>query len=685
LKILESYFTIIVIYVMRSKVMLPLSRKNRRGEEMFKRLFSPIRIGTMEVRNRIVLPPMTLGYGAPDGTVTERHRNYYEARAQGGVGLIIAEAAAVHPERKYGLFPLGLYEDGQIESWRQLAGVTHAHGARLAVQLMDPGPESIKMLTGKDPVGPSPVVGRGLFRDVPRELTEEEIDAVVEEFAGAVVRAREAGLDGVEIHAAHGYALVGSFLSPFFNKRTDRFGGSLEGRLRILLDIIRAIRDKVGNDFPIIVRISGDERRTGGRTLQETQFMARILVEAGVSALEVSGGTIPTVFWAVVAPSGTPLALNAEFAEAIKKVVDVPVICVGRINSPRVAEFVMETGRADLVSMGRALHADPELPNKAAAGRLDDIAPCVACNCGCIGTVVQGGQATCIVNPAAGKEKEMLLQPAEKPKKVLVAGGGPAGLEAARIAAFRGHQVTLCEKGDKLGGQVNLASVPPFMQEIGQLIKYLSIQVQKAGVQVELGKEVTPELVARLKPDVVVVATGAEPLVREDIPGINRDTVVTAWDVLAGHQAAIARRVLIVGGGLTGCETADFLALPSDNMLAAPTDVTLMEMRDDIALDSMSEPRHLLLDRLREKRVQVLCRAEVKEILDDGVVFLRDGKEETFRGAEYVVLAMGAKPVDRLSREIAETVAEVHVIGDARAPRRTLEATAEAAEIGRVI
>ena len=652
---------------------------------MLKHLFSPIRIGSMEVKNRIVLPPMTVGYGVPEGTVSEKHRDYYEARAQGGAGLIITEAAGVHAQRKYGMFPLGLYEDAQIQSWRELAEATHRHGAKLAVQLMDPGPESIMMLTGIQPAGPSRVVGRGLFRDVPRELSIGEIEAIVDDFAEATRRAKEAGLDAIEIHAAHGYALVGSFLSPFFNKRTDRYGGSLEGRLRLLLEIIEAIRGRVGKDFPIIVRVSGDERRTGGRTLQETQFIARILVEAGVDALEVSGGTIPTVFWAVVAPSGTPLAINADFSQAIKQVVNVPVISVGRINSPRVAEFLLETGKADMVSMGRALHADPELPNKAAAGAFDDIVPCLGCNCGCIGSVVQGRHATCIINPAAGKEKEMAIVPAEHRKKVLVAGGGPAGLEAARVAALRGHEVTLYEKEEKLGGQVNLASVPPFMQEIGQLIKHLSTRVQKAGVQVELGKAVTPELIEELKPDVVVVATGASPLVPEKIPGIDKDKVVTAWEVLAGHEACKARRVLIVGGGLTGCETADFLALPTDNMAAAPTEVTLLELQEEIALDSMAEPRHLLLERLREKRVHVIVRARVKEILDDGVVFERDGQEETLRGFEYVILAMGVKPVDTLSKQIEGKVPEVYVIGDATQPRRALDATAGGAEIGRRI
>jgi 2,4-dienoyl-CoA reductase-like NADH-dependent reductase (Old Yellow Enzyme family)/thioredoxin reductase len=652
---------------------------------MLEHLFSPIKIGTMEVKNRIVLPPMTVGYGAPDGTVTERHRDYYEARARGGVGLIFTEAAAVHAERKYGLFPLGLYDDAQIASWSELAEAVHRHGAKLAPQVMDPGPEEIMLLTGRQPVGPSAVAGRSVFRTVPRELSVGEIEAVVDDFAEAARRARDAGMDGIQIHAAHGYAMVGSFMSPFFNKRTDDYGGSLEGRLKFLLDIIRAIRDRVGRDFPIAVRMSGDERRTGGRTLQESQFIARILVEAGVDALEVSGGTIPTVFWAVVAPAGTPLALNAPFAGAIKQVVDVPVICVGRINTPQIAEFVLETGRADMVSMGRALNADPELPNKAAAGQFDDIIPCVGCNVGCIGSVTKGQGASCILNPATGREKEMAIVPAQAPKRVLVAGGGPAGLEAARVAALRGHDVTLCEREGKLGGQINLASVPPFKQEISQVVKYLSRQVQKAGVKVELGREVTPELVDELKPEVVIVATGASPLRPSSMPGIDKETVVTAWDVLAGKAAVTARNVVIVGGGLVGCETADLMAETTDNLATASTDVTILEMLDDVALDGMAEARHLLLERLHAKRVRILTGAEVTEILDDGVVFVRNGQQESIRGAENVILAMGARALDDLSPSIKDKVDEVHVIGDAQEPQRVLQATAAAAEIGRKI
>jgi NADPH-dependent 2,4-dienoyl-CoA reductase/sulfur reductase-like enzyme len=279
----------------------------------------------------------------------------------------------------------------------------------------------------------------------------------------------------------------------------------------------------------------------------------------------------------------------------------------------------------------------------------------------------------------------MVIVPTQAPKRVLVAGGGPAGLEAARVAALRGHEVTLCEREEKLGGQVNLASVPPFKQEISQVIKYLSRQVRKAGVKVELGKEVTPELVDELKPDVVIVATGASPLRPSGMPGIDKETVVTAWDVLAGKAAATARNVVIVGGGLVGCETADLMAETTDNLAVAPTDVTVLEMLDDVALDGMAEARHLLLERLHAKRVRILTKAEVTEILDDGVVFVRNGQQESIRGAENVILAMGARALDELSASIKDKVDEVHVIGDAQEPQRVLQATAAAAEVGRKI
>ncbi len=651
---------------------------------MLKHLFSPIKIGTMKVRNRIVMPPIGTSFGTGDGTVTERHINYYEARAKGGVGLIIVEVSTVNAARKYVPYALGLFDDSLIPSWRKLAKAVHAQGAKMATQLLDPGPEGASILSGMQPAGASPIASHTI-REVPRELSIEDIEGIIDDFAEAARRGREAGLDAIEIHAAHAYALVGSFLSSSFNKRTDAYGGSLEGRLKLLLEIIKRIKAKAGRDFPIILRISGDDRVYGGRTLEETQFIAPILVEAGADALEISGGAVPAAFWAVVPPSGTPLGLNAPFAAAVKQVVNVPVICVGRINSPQLAEFILESGKADLVSMGRALVADPEMPKKAKAGNFEDIAPCVADNYGCLASALAGKPATCIINPAMGKEKEMAIVPAEKPKQVLVAGGGPAGLEAARVAALRGHQVTLFEKEHKLGGQVNLASVPPHMQEMSQLTKYLSRQAEKAGVKVELGKEVTPELVEEMKPDVFIVATGASPLVPDDIPGIDKDRVATAWDVLAGKAAAAAKNVVILGGGSVGCETADFLAETGDNLYAGRTAVTIVEMLEDVALDMVPESRDLLMQRLHTKGVQILTSAKVKEILEDGVLLIRDGTEESIRNVDSIILALGSRPVDHLSEKIKNKVAEVYVIGDAKEPRKVLEATAEGAEIGRRI
>jgi len=653
----------------------------------FEHLFTPIRIGKMEVKNRIGLPPMTVGYGTPEAILTDRHREYYEARAAGGVGLIVTEAAAVNAKRKYGLFPLGLYEDVQIPSWNKLAEAVHPYGTKVGVQLMDPGPESIQMLTGIQPVGPSAVVGRSHFRSIPRELSIGEIEAVVEDFGQAARRARDAGLDCLQIHAAHGYAMVGSFLSPFFNKRTDRYGGSLLDRLRIVIEIIQAVRAQVGPDFPIMLRISGDERRTGGRTLQETQFIARELVEAGADGLEISGGTIPTVFWAVVPPQGTELALNAPFAKAIKDVVDVPILCVGRINTPQLAEFVVSTGRADICSMGRALNADPEMPNKAADGRLEDIRPCVGCNEGCISAVMKGLPAGCIINTSAGKERESVIVPAKAPKRVLIVGGGPAGLEAARVAALRGHDVTVCEREKKLGGQVNVASVAPFKQEISQVIRYLSREVEKAGVEIRLETEVTPSLVDELSPDAVIVATGSSPLRPASIPGIDGANVVGARDVLAGKsEAAIASNVVIIGGGLVACELADFLADTHDNTGAMPAIVTMIEMQPLMAMQSVYEVRHLLMMRLEEKGVRMLTGTTVKEILEDGVSYVtHDGTEGAIHGAEYVIIAMGAKPYDELSSKLEGKVPELHVIGDAKQVARILEATSTASEIARKI
>lgn len=649
----------------------------------FEKLFSPIKIGSMEIKNRIAMAPMTTNWSPADGTVPDQMIDYLEARAKGGVGLIIFETVVVDERFPYIMQSVGLWDDKLIPSFKRLVDAVHAHGAKIAPQIAHPGPESFSFMKGIQPVGPSPCLSKGTGQ-VCRELAVEEIHAIVEQYGETAKRARAAGCDGVEVHAAHSYMLAGSFLSPLRNKRTDEYGGRIDGRARFLLEVLRSVKAKAGADFPIIVRISGDEHVYGGRTLGDTLYLAPRLVEAGADAFEVSGGVQPELTWRIIPPSGTPLGLNVPAAAALKAVVNVPVMVVGRINSPQLAEDILRKGQADITVMGRALLADPELPNKAAQGRVEDIVPCTACSLGCVGEQQKMRPMTCVVNPALGREKEMAIVPAAKRKRVLVVGGGPGGLEAGRVAALRGHEVILCEKAGKLGGQLNLAVIAPAKQEITAWVQYLALQARKAGVRIELNQEVTPAFVEQLKPDVVVVATGGECVV-PPIPGVDKAKVVHSSDILQGRVMPVKAKVLIIGGGSVACELADAIADPGDNPMDANNAVTIVEMLPDIALDEPPGARMLLLQRLREKGVRVFTNAPVKRITDDGVVITRDGQEETISGMDHIVLACGTRSVECLRDQISRNVSEVHVIGDAKQARRALEAIAEGAAVGRAI
>ncbi|MFH1757551.1 MAG: FAD-dependent oxidoreductase [Pseudomonadota bacterium] len=641
-------------------------------------LFRPIKIKSMEVKNRLVMAPMGTNLAGQRGEPTPSLISYYAARARGGVGLIITDDTTVTSSAIYHPNGLRLHEDGLVQSWKNLTQAVHAHGAKIAPQLIHPSFNAPAAFSGVQPVAASPIPSRR-FREIPRELTGDEIEKIIEQFGEAARRAQEAGCDAVQIHCAHVHHLLGSFLSPLYNKRTDAYGGSLEGRLRLPLEVIRRIRSKVGPGFPILIRISGDELQPGGRTLEESQYIAPILVQAGVDAIQISAGT-GNNFWVVVPPTGTPEAPYASLAEGVKREVDVPVIAVGRIHHPWMAENLLQSGKADMVAMGRALVADPELPNKAARGDGDEIAPCVGDSM-CLVFVQMEQKISCLINPAAGREEEASLSPATTPKKVLIIGGGPAGMEAARVAALRGHRVTLMERTSKLGGQLLLASFPPMKQEYTCIIQYLALQVKKAGVQVELNREVDPEVVSSFQPQVIIMATGAVPLV-PDIPGIDKKHVVTAWDVLAG-RTLVGPKVIVVGGGKVGCETADFIAHPVDDLTLKGNRVTIVEMLENIALDEKSMARSLLIQRLKGKGVEIIVSAKVIEILPDGVKYFQAGREETLRGMDHIVLAMGAKSEKILSEKV--TGIPVFIIGDAKHPRTAVEAIAEGWEIGRKI
>lgn len=637
-------------------------------------LFEPIEISGLHLKNRLVVPPMGTGFANEDGTVSERLIQYHEARARGGFGLIILEVTAVDGvEGKGSLHQLSIYDDRFIPGFRRLVERIHDAGARVGVQLYHPGRvTSPAVIGGRQPVGPSPVPDP-IWRQPVRALTVEEIQRLVEAFAQGARRAKEAGFDLVELHGAHGY-LICQFMSAYANRRTDEYGGGFEGFVRFPIEIVRRIRQLVGSDFPVSFRISAEERVPNGRTLTESVQMAKRLVEEGVNIVHVSTGVMESSAF-VSAPPDMEEGFNAEAAAAFKKALPVPVIAVGRIHTPEVAADIIGSGKADMIAIGRQSLADPEWPNKVAAGRVDEIVRCLSCNEGCIEGLVTWGRPsiTCVQNLALGREAEYAAPHVVKKKKVLVAGGGPAGLEAARTAALWGHRVVLYEKERVLGGQVNIAVIPPTKEIYKEVIRSRARAIKELGVEVHMGEQVTPGVVKKVSPDVLIIATGSQPLIPR-IPGVDRSNVVTAAEVLRG--AKVGERVIVVGGGLVGCETADYLAQLGKQ-------VTIVEMLRHTARDIGPAARYFLRRRMTEKGIKIMTSTTVEEITGDGVRVRSEQGTQVLSPVDTVVLATGAEPVNELAQAVQGLVPEVYVVGDAAKPGKILAAVEQAAEIAR--
>ncbi len=638
------------------------------------KLFEEVYIGSLRLKNRLVMAPVGTNFASPDGYVTERLRDYYEERAKGGVGLIIVEVSCIdQPVGKALGRQIAIDDDRFIPGLTQLAQVIKSHGACAAVQLHHAGRAAKSGISGLQPVGPSSIRLPLPGFEPPRELSLGEIEEIIRRFAKAAERAMKAGFDGVEIHAAHLY-LIAQFLSSASNTRQDGYGGDLKGRARLLLEVIQAIKGSVGQGYPVWCRINAREYGTeSGITVEDAQEVAQMVQNAGADAIHVSayGSGIHSL---IMVPD-LPGAL-VHLAEGIKKVVTIPVIAVGRINTPEIGERVLQEQKADLVAMGRALIADPELPKKTASGRLDDIAPCVAClNCA---EKIQweDGDLECMVNAAVGREREYRISAAEKRKKVIVVGGGPAGMEAARVAALQGHQVLLYEKDQRLGGQLLIAALPPNKGRLDALTNYLAAQVRKLGVDVQLGKEATPAIIQGSKPDVVILATGVTPVTPE-ISGIDRAQVVTAQDVLSG-KAEVGERVIVLGGELVGCEIAAFLAEKGKR-------VTITRRGPRMAVKVARTYRTVLLDTLASTGVTMLTGVEYEKLTRKGLtITTKEGKRQTIE-ADTVVLAVGARPNIRLFEALQGMVPEIYLAGDCVEPRRIVEAIHDGSRVARAV
>ncbi len=642
----------------------------------FKRLREPGQIGNMKLKNRMVMAPMRTNFPGPGGEVTARLLEYYRRRAMGGASLITVEAAYVMNDNGIGASPnnqLGLFKDNLIADLGELVDAVHEAGAKIAIQPHHAG----RQAGHRSPVSISDIPC-GYSKKPVRKLSVTELEEIEDAFAEASLLAKKAGFDAVQLHFANGYLACQS-LSPKFNNRTDTYGGSFENRLRFCLNVISKTRKKVGSNYPVYCRMPTQEFVNGGLTIGDTKLIAKEFEKAGLAAIDMNNGIRESIIY-TTPPACLNKGFAADFAWEIKRAVDIPVIIAGRINDPYTAEEILQSGKSDFIGLGRALIADPDFPKKVLEGHLEDIRTCIACNEGCSGRLRKGLHIRCTVSPTSGREieyRDEFPQIDGQKKKVVIVGGGPAGLESAYVLAKRGHNVTLYERSNYLGGeQLKAAIVPPYKEELVSIPEYYRRQLLKfKNVELILGKYANAEAVMSHSPDEVIIATGAKPLVLP-IPGAEKALI--AQEALCSNlELEVGATVIVIGGNAIGLETAEWLASKKNRVI-------VVEMLNEVGSDMEPATKYALLGRLNDYGVKLETGKKVVEVIENGVICLDENGQKTSLGAAKVIFAVGATSNNDLVRELQEKI-KPYVIGDAKEPRKIIDALLEAYVLARSI